>query len=209
MLARYNGMPGLIVLGLARGGVPVASEVARALQAPLEVLVVRKLALPSEPEFAVGAIASGGVCVVDRELVRLLKISPRALDEITRREQLELERRERVYRRGTACGLEGHPVILVDDGLATGASIKAAVAALRGLRPSRIVVAVPVASRKACEALRPSVDELICAEPLDSFVAVGVWYERFNQTTDEEVRGLLQAVNGPAQAGAPPRDPFL
>ena len=194
-LRHYAGRDDVLVLALPRGGVPVAYEVASALDAPLDLFLVRKLGLPGHEEFAIGAIASGGVRVVSDEVIRELGIDEERLDAITRREQTELERRERRYRGGRPPPeVEGRTVILVDDGLATGSTMRAAVAALRAEGPARIVVAVPTAARETCDDLRPDVDELICATTPEPFLAVGLWYSDFSQTTDEEVHTLLSAT---------------
>jgi predicted phosphoribosyltransferase len=190
---RLGPIPGdVVVLGLPRGGIPVAYEVARALGAPLDVFVVRKLGVPGHEELAMGAIASGGVRVVNRDVVEALGIPPRVLDEVARAEGRELERRERSYRDGRAAPeVGGRTVVLVDDGLATGSTMRAAVAALRQLRPARVVIAVPVAAASTCEELRAEVDDVVCADTPEPFVAVGRFYEDFSQTTDDEVRALL------------------
>jgi putative phosphoribosyl transferase len=192
-LSHYAGRDDVLVLGLPRGGVPVAAEVARALGAPLDVFLVRKLGLPGQEELAMGANASGGARVLNEELVETLGIPEALIDAVAAREEEELLRRERLYRgERPPPEVEGKTVILVDDGLATGSSMRAAVAALRRLRPARIVVAVPTAPVSTCEELRPEVDELLCARTPQPFYAVGIWYENFDQTTDEEVRGLLE-----------------
>ena len=192
----------MIVLALPRGGVPVAYEVARALKAPLDIFIVRKLGLPGHEELAIGAIASGGVRVLNDDIVQALKIPQTMIDTVTGREQQELERRERAYR-GDRPGPEmrGRTVILIDDGLATGASMRAAVAALRLQNPARIVVGVPTAAPQTCEALRPEVDEIVCAMTPEPFYGVGRWYEDFSQTTDEEVRALLEEATRQLQHG--------
>jgi len=201
-LSHYAGRDDVLVLGLPRGGVPVAAEVARALGAPLDVFLVRKLGLPGQEELAMGAIASGGARVLNEELVETLAIPEALIDAVAAREEEELRRRERLYRgERTPPEVEGKTVILVDDGLATGSSMRAAVAALRRRRPARIVVAVPTAPVSTCEELRPEVDELVCARTPQPFYAVGIWYENFNQTTDEEVRRLLaEATAGEASS---------
>jgi predicted phosphoribosyltransferase len=182
----------VVVLALPRGGVPVAAEVARALGAPLDVLLVRKLGVPGHEEYAMGALAPGGVRILNDEVVSQLGIPPWSIARATEREMRELERRERLYRAGRGpLQLRGRTVILVDDGLATGATMRAAIAALRILEPARIVVAVPVAARESCEALRQEADEVVCAVMPEPFHAVGLWYEDFPQTSDEEVRRLL------------------
>ena len=181
-----------VVLALPRGGVPVGYEVARALGIPLDVFVVRKLGLPGHPELAMGAIASGGVRVMNEDVVALYRPSAAAIEAVTRAELIEIERRERAYRaRQQPLPIEGRTVILVDDGLATGSTMRAAVLAIRRLRPARVIVAVPVGARDTCEALREVADEVVCALTPDPFSAVGLWYVDFSQTTDEEVRHLL------------------
>jgi putative phosphoribosyl transferase len=192
-LGHYAGRSDVLVLALPRGGVPVAYEVAKALGAPLDVFVVRKLGVPGQPEFAMGAIATGGVRVLNRDVVTGLGIPPQMIDAVAERELVELERRERAYRGARpAPDVTGRIVILVDDGLATGATMRAAAAALKSQRPARVVVAVPTASREACDEFRAEVDEVVCAETPPHFVAVGRWYEDFRETSDDEVRDLLQ-----------------
>ena len=193
-LQEYAGRPDVLVLGLPRGGVPVAYEVARALRAPLDVFIVRKLGAPGQPELAMGAIASGGVRVLNPEIIRVLGISEREIEELTARERREIGQRERLYR-GDRPPLEvaGRTIILVDDGLATGSTMRAAAAALRRAGPAKIVVAVPVAAQATCEVLAAEVDQVICATTPEPFFAVGQWYEQFTQTTDDEVRELLAA----------------
>jgi putative phosphoribosyl transferase len=191
-LAAYAGRPDLLVLALPRGGVPVAYEVARALGAPLDVFIVRKLGLPGHEEFAMGAIASGGIRLINEEVVREFAVTEAEIAAVSAAEALELERRERQYRRDRPRPtIEGRTVILVDDGLATGATMHAAVVALREKRPARLIVAVPVAAADTCDAFREIVDEIVCAETPAPFYAVGLWYENFSQTTDEEVQDLL------------------
>lgn len=192
-LSAYAGRSDVIVLGLPRGGVPVAYEVARALGAPLDVFLVRKLGVPGREELAMGAIASGGVRLLNQEVVRVLRIPDKIINAVTVEEERELQRRERSYR-GDRPPPEvmGRIVILVDDGLATGSSMRAAVAALRRHQPKKIVVAVPVASPSTCEELRQEVDDVVCARVHEPFYAVGLWYEDFGQTTDEEVHDLLE-----------------
>src|SRR5437879_5084701 len=196
-LAAYANQPDVVVLGLPRGGVPVAYEVALRLGAPLDVFVVRKLGVPGHEELAMGAIASGGVRVLNEELVRSLGIDGGMMDQVAAREEAELRRREALYRHGRPpVDVRGKTVILIDDGLATGATMRAAAEALRMLGPKRIVVAVPVAARETCEEFRGHVDEIICAITPEPFYAVGLWYEDFSQTTDEEVRELLERAAG-------------
>jgi putative phosphoribosyl transferase len=191
-LMHYKGRSDVLVLALPRGGVPVAYEVARALGAPLDVFVVRKLGVPGQPEVAMGAIATGNVRVLNREVVTALGIPPQMIDTVAEREHVELERRERAYREGRpAPAVAGRIVILVDDGLATGATMRAAAVALKALKPARVVVAVPTAAREACDDFRSEVDEVVCAETPPLFGAVGLWYEDFSETSDEEVRDLL------------------
>lgn len=197
-LTAYAGREDTLVLGLPRGGVPVAYEVARALGAPLDVFLVRKLGVPGQDELAMGAIATGGVRVLNADVVGELRIPSGVIDVVSAREVAELSRREREYR-GDRSPLEivDRVVILVDDGLATGATMRAAVRALRQGRAARIVVAVPVGARETCEDLRAEVDDLVCVSTPDPFHAVGLWYEDFSQTTDDEVRAVL--ARGPAQ----------
>jgi putative phosphoribosyl transferase len=173
--------------------VPVAYEVAKALNVPLDIFVVRKIGLPGHEEFAIGAIASGGLRVLNVPLIRAYEISEDDLAAAIWREERELERRERAYREGRAPpDLSGKTVILVDDGLATGASMQAAVMALKKAQPGRVIVAVPVAPRETCDALRAIADEVVCALTPDPFRAVGLWYRDFEQTSDEEVTRLLE-----------------
>jgi putative phosphoribosyl transferase len=191
-LDKYAGRDDVIVLALPRGGVPVASEVARALGAPLDVFLVRKLGVPGHEELALGAIASGGVRLLNADVVRGLRIPPAVIDQVAATERAELDRREREYRGNRpAPDVRGKTVILVDDGLATGVSMHAAVAALRQQEPARIVVAVPLAAPSTCEEFQDEVDEVVCAQTPAPFYAVGLWYEDFTQTSDEEVRDLL------------------
>ena len=192
-LARYAHRRDVIVLALPRGGVPVGCEVARALGVPLDVFVVRKLGVPGHEELAMGAIASGSVRLLNEDVVALAGVSEEAIDEVAAREAAEIRRRERVYRgdRGPP-DLRGRTVILVDDGLATGASMRAAAAAVRRQGPAWVVVAVPAAAADTCETLRGEVDELVCLMTPEPFHAVGLWYEDFSQTSDEEVRQLLE-----------------
>lgn len=183
----------MVVLALPRGGVPVAHEVAHALDAPLDVFLVRKLGVPGHRELAMGAIASGGVRVLNEDVVTMYRLPETVIDEVVREERAELERRERAYRDGReAVELGGRIVVLVDDGLATGASMKAAVKAVRTHDPARIVVAVPVGAPETCREFAGIADEIVCARTPEYFSAVGQWYREFSQTTDEEVRELLQ-----------------
>lgn len=192
-LLAYASRDDVVVFGLPRGGVPVAFEIALALDAPLDVFIVRKLGLPGHEEFGIGAIASGDVRVADEAVLRAYDVDSEALERITARERLELERRERLYRDDRPFPVvEDRVVILVDDGLATGSTMRAAVAALRKKRPSKIVVAVPVGARETCTAIATLVDEVVCLETPDPFYAVGLWYEDFEQTDDVEVHELLE-----------------
>jgi predicted phosphoribosyltransferase len=199
-LTTYAGRTDLAVLGLPRGGVPVAFEVARALHAPLDVFVVRKLGVPGYAELAMGAIASGGVRVLNDEVVAGFGISKGTIDEVARREQVELERREHAYRDGReGLPLEGRTVFLVDDGLATGSTMRAAVSAVRKHKPARVIVAVPVGATDTVRMLRGDADEVVCLATPEPFDAVGLWYEDFSQTEDDEVRRLLAEAR-PAKA---------
>jgi len=191
-LRDYAGRPDLLVLGLPRGGVPVAFEVARSLEAPLDAFVVRKLGVPGHEELAMGAIASGGVRVMNEDIIGQLDISEEAVASVAADEQRELERREHELRGGEpAEPVEDRTAILVDDGLATGATMRAAVRALRAQRAGRVVVGVPIASPEVCAAFEHEVDEIVCARTPHPFGAVGAWYEDFSQTTEDEVRALL------------------
>ena len=190
--AYANGHPGVLVLGLPRGGVPVAYEVARALGAALDVFVVRKLGVPGHEELAMGAVASGGMRVLNEDVVCELGISESVIDAATDAQRQEVARRERLYRADRpAPDVRGRTVILVDDGLATGASMYAAITTLRQHAPARIVVAVPTAAPETCAALRTQVDDIACAITPEPFFSVGLWYDDFSQTTDDEVRDLL------------------
>jgi putative phosphoribosyl transferase len=196
-LAAYAGRTDIIVLALPRGGVPVAYEVARALGAPLDVFLVRKLGLPGQEEFAMGAIASGGIRLINEQVVKAYGISDAEVEAIAAAEQRELERRERSYRdRRPLTELAGRTVILIDDGLATGFTMRAAVLAIRQEAPARIVVAVPVAAAETCDEFRGIVDDIVCSETPEPFQAVGIWYEDFTQTTDAQVHELLSVAKG-------------
>ncbi|HWE84717.1 MAG TPA: phosphoribosyltransferase [Terracidiphilus sp.] len=196
-LVPYAGQPDLLVLALPRGGVPVAFEIARALHAPLDVWVVRKLGAPRQPELAIGAVAPGGVQVLSSRLIAELGIPPDELDHIVARERAELDRRLTAYRSNRPpVDVRGKTVLLVDDGLATGASMRAAVASLRPLDPARIVVAIPVADSAVCTRLTQQADQVVCLYTPPRLDAVGQWYEDFSQTTDEEVRNLLARTSG-------------
>jgi len=192
-LMKHAHRADVLVLALPRGGVPVAYEVARALHAPLDVFIVRKLGVPGHEELAMGAIAAGGVRVLNEDIITAIGISENVIDAVGCQEQRELERRERMYR-GDRCKLtvQGRAVILVDDGLATGSSMRAAVVALRQMQPSRLIVAVPVGAQETCDEFRGEADEVVCAITPEPFMAVGAWYADFSQTSDEEVRELLQ-----------------
>ena len=193
-LVQYANDPNVVVLALPRGGVPVAYEVAQTLKAPLDIFVVRKLGVPGFEECAMGAIASGGIRVLNDQVVSYLRIPVEVIDEITAQEFTELERRERVYR-GTRAPVDvtGHTVIIVDDGLATGSTMRAAVKALRQKHPKKIVVAVPVGARDTCDSFTNEVDTVaVCAITPEPFNAVGLWYRNFSQTTDAEVQQLLR-----------------
>lgn len=199
MVTPLLGSKDPLVLGLPRGGVPVAFEIALALSAELDVFLVRKLGLPGQEELAIGAIASGGIRILNDELIRELHVSFELIEKIGIRESHELEQRERMYREHrSAVPIAGRALILVDDGLATGASMKAAATALRLQRPSEITVAVPVAAEETCAELRNFADRIVCAFTPAPFVAVGAWYEDFSQTTDEEVRRLLASRSNSA-----------
>lgn len=192
LLPAYAGRDDVVVLALPRGGVPVASEIARALDAPLDVFLVRKLGVPGHEELAMGAIASGGAQVLDSEVVRAYRISEQEIGRVAAIERRELDRREQAYRGGRPpLPLKGRTAILVDDGLATGSSMRAALAALGPLEAARTVVAVPVAPRSTLHDLRNLADEIVCVATPEPFFAVGMFYEDFEQTDDEEVRALL------------------
>jgi len=192
LLTKYANRDDVLVLALPRGGVPVAFEVAHALRAPLDVFIVRKLGVPGHDELAMGAIATGGVRVLNEDVVGALGLSTKVIDAVAAREEKELERRERIYRGArTPPDVRERTVILVDDGLATGSTMRAAVAALRKQRPARIVVAVPVAAAETCEEFKTEVDETVCAATPRMFNGVGRWYEDFSQTSDDEVHELL------------------
>ena len=200
----YADRSDVTVLALPRGGVPVAYEVARALNAPLDVFLVRKLGVPGYEELAMGAIATGGVLVLNESVVRYLDISNRVIDLVAKEEQLELDRREKAYR-GASPPLDvtGRTVIIVDDGLATGSTMRAAVKALKNLGPAKIIVAAPVASRETCESFNADVDSTcVCVMNPEPFQGVGLWYRDFSQTTDEEVCYLLKHAKDPPRKHA-------
>lgn len=192
-LSEYADQPDVIALALPRGGVPVAYEVARVLDIPLDLLIVRKLGLPGREELAIGAIASGGIRILNEDIVHALSVDPGVIDRVTEREMEELQRRQQQYR-GDRAAIEvrDRTVILIDDGLATGASMLAAVQALRTRSPARIIVAVPAAAPQAIDLLQKKVDRIVCVMAPDPFEGVGKWYEDFSQTTDEEVRMILE-----------------
>jgi putative phosphoribosyl transferase len=184
--------PDVLVLALPRGGVPVAYEVALVLHAPLDVFLVRKLGVPGQPELAMGAIATGGVRVLNEDVILALGIPEEVIEKVSAEEQQELARRERLYRGDNPPpDLRGRTIILIDDGLATGSTMRAAVAAARKQQPARVVVAVPVAAPTTCEELQAELDEMVCVFTPEPFHAVGLWYETFSQTTDEEIQELL------------------
>lgn len=202
-LAAYANDRAVLVLGLPRGGVPVAYEVARQLHAPLDVFVVRKLGVPGHRELAMGAIASGGVRVLNRDVIDLLQIPESIINAAAADEQKELDRQHRAYRDDLPFpNLAGRIVIIVDDGLATGSTMRAAIRAVRQSGPRRIVAAVPVGAAETCRDLRGEADEVVCAIVPDDFHAVSLWYDEFSQITDQEVRDLLEA---PAAHDAPAR----
>lgn len=196
--SRYGGRGDVVVLALPRGGVPIGYEIARALEAPLDVFVVRKLGVPGHEELAMGAIASGGVRVLNDDVVGYLNVPARIIDAVAQQEEQELRRREQIYRGARPpLDVRDRVVILVDDGLATGSTMRAAYAALKKLDPKHIVVAVPVAARETCYEFQRDVDEIVCLRTPDPFQAVGLWYENFDQTTDEEVQELLEKSQKP------------
>ena len=192
-LAEYANTTNVIVLALPRGGVPVGFEVAQGLNAPLDVLVVRKLGVPEQQELAMGAIASGGVRIINEHIINLMNISEETIARVAAQEERELERRELLYRGDRPDPeLEGHIVILVDDGLATGATMWAAVASVRRHHPAKIVIAVTVGAAATCQELQTAVNQVVCLATPEPFYSVGLWYEDFPQTTDEQVRDLLR-----------------
>lgn len=195
-LSAYAGQSNLLILALPRGGVPVAYEVALALNAPMDIFIVRKLGLPGREELAIGAIASGGIRVLNSDILRMLSIPEEVMNFVVKREAAELQRREKLYRGNRPFPeVRDHTVVLIDDGLATGASMRAAIAGLRAQGPARIVIAVPTAAPDVCDAFRSEVDEIVCAVTPEPFYGVGRWYEDFSQVTDEEVRILLEEAN--------------
>ncbi|MGH7504600.1 MAG: phosphoribosyltransferase [Longimicrobiales bacterium] len=201
--SRYCGDPDVVVLGLPRGGIPVAHEVARRLAAPLDVFLVRKLGVPGHEELAMGAISTGGTRVLNNEVVHGLNVPSEVIDAVVERERAELERRERAYRGDRpAPDVHGRTVILVDDGLATGSTMRAAAEAVHAAGPSRVIVAVPVGAPETCDALRAEADEVVCLVTPDAFRAVGMWYDDFRQTSDDEVRAHLADARSPANGRA-------
>jgi putative phosphoribosyl transferase len=191
-LGGYVNRPDVVVLALPRGGVPVGFAIAERLHVPLDVIIVRKLGVPGHEELAMGAVASGGLRVLNRDIVEAAGVEPGAIEAVARAELRELARREALYRHGRAPSrLSGRVVVLVDDGLATGSTMRVAIQAARGEKPQRIVVAVPVAARETCTDLSREVDEVICLHTPDPFYAVGLWYADFSQTSDEQVVELL------------------
>ena len=193
VLQPYAGRSDVLILGLPRGGVPVAYEVAQALKAPLDLMLVRKLGVPGHAELAMGAIATGGIRVLNTEVIEELGISDAAIERVTAREQQELQRRDQVYRgHRPPPDMEGRCVILVDDGLATGATMRSAIAAVRRQQPAHLVVAVPVAPPHTVAVLREEADEVVCPATPEPFFSIGLWYEDFAPVTDEEVRVLLK-----------------
>lgn len=191
-LMRYAGRDDVVVLALPRGGVPVAYEVAKALHAPLDLFIVRKLGVPGCEELAMGAVASGGVRVLDRDVARWYQVSQSTIESVTQAERQELERRERVYRGSRPMPeLSNRTVILVDDGMATGSSMLAAITALRSYKPAQIIVAVPTGPPDTCRKFQGEADAVVCATTPEPFWAIGAWYEDFRQVTDEEVQSLL------------------
>ncbi|HTJ74988.1 MAG TPA: phosphoribosyltransferase [Acidimicrobiales bacterium] len=196
-LSHLAGAADVVVLGLARGGVPVAYEVATALGAPLDVLLARKLGVPGQPELAMGALASGGLRVLNRSVIDSLRIPADAVEQVAEREAAELARREELYRPGRPqLDVGGKVAVVVDDGLATGATMRAAIAALRAQSPARLIAAVPVGSAETCADVAREADELVCLRTPASFHAVGQWYDDFTQVTDDEIRALLAAPTG-------------
>ncbi|HLO33859.1 MAG TPA: phosphoribosyltransferase [Anaerolineales bacterium] len=195
-LPTYANRSDVLVFALPRGGVPVAYEVALALNAPMDIFIVRKLGLPGQEELAIGAIASGGIRVLNEDIIRALHIPEKMINFIAQRELQELERREQSYRGERPMpDVHNRTIILIDDGLATGASMRAAVAGVRTRHPARIVIAVPAAAPETCNAFEFKVDEIVCAITPEPFLGVGRWYDDFSQTTDEEVRMLLEEAN--------------
>jgi putative phosphoribosyl transferase len=201
LLGAYANRPDVLVLGLPRGGVPVAYEVAKVLHAPLDICLVRKLGVPGQPELAMGALATNDVMVLNTEIVQSLNISSAAIQEVAAAEQQELQRREQAYRGDgastyrPALEIGDRTVIVVDDGIATGSTLRAAIAVLKQQNPAQLVVAVPVAPPSTCVALQQEVDEVVCCVMPDSLQSISLWYKDFSQTSDEEVRSLLKQAD--------------
>lgn len=205
-LQAYANRPNVLVLALPRGGVPVAFVVARALHVPLDVFLVRKLGVPGQEELALGAIATGNVLVLNDEVVQALRLSEHTIEHLAQQEQHELERREQLYHDDRPPpDIRDRIILLIDDGLATGASMRAAAQAVRKQRPARLVVAVPVAAPSVCQEFQAEVDEVICAYTPDPFYGVGAWYQNFAQTSDQEVRALLEQAQQAQPAGSKDR----
>jgi putative phosphoribosyl transferase len=203
-LTQYASRPDVLVLGLPRGGVPVACEVAKALNAPLDICLVRKLGVPGHKELAMGAIAAGGVQVLNEDLLDWLRISGHTIAEVGERELKELQRRDLIYRGDQPLpNMRDRIVILVDDGLATGSTMRAAIGVVKHQQPQRIIIAVPVAPLDTCDRLRSEVDEVVCSMTPEQFYAIGMWYEDFAQTTDEEVCQLLTVATYHPQGAIP------
>lgn len=206
-LAPYSRRSDVVVLALPRGGVPVGFSLATAMQVALDVLIVRKLGVPGHEEYAMGALAEGGLCIMQHEVVERLRLSTSAVDAVVQRESVELERRQKQYRaERPPPALHDRIVILVDDGLATGSTMRAAIAAVRRQQPARIIVAVPVAAPDTCEELRAEVDEMLCLLAPYPFYSVSMWYEKFDQTSDDDVKQLLERPTHPAQEEFPGPD---
>lgn len=207
-LKAYADRPDVVVVALPRGGVPVGFEIAQGLHVPLDVIVVRKLGVPGQEELAMGAIASGGVRVLNRPVVRLLDINASQIESVAAAEQQVLERRERLYRGGRAAlMIRGRTVILVDDGIATGSTMRAAIAALRQQQPAHLIVAVPVASLSTVHELKAEGVEIVYVRVMEPFGAIGAWYENFTQVADEEVSGLLEFAAESRSANSVPSGP--
>jgi predicted phosphoribosyltransferase len=194
-LQNYANKKNAVILALPRGGIPVAYEIAKALNLPLDVFIVRKIGVPGREELAMGAIASGDIVILNEDVINALKIPKEIIDSVINKENAELKRRESLYRKDSRIDIENKTVILVDDGLATGASMKAAVKALKKLNPGKIVIAVPTSSPETCTSMEKEVDEIICAFTPEIFRGVGEWYLDFSQTGDEEARELLQKAH--------------
>jgi putative phosphoribosyl transferase len=205
VLDAYGGAKDLLILALPRGGVPVAFEVARALRAPLDVFLVRKLGVPGHEELAMGAIAAGGIRILNQGIIRALRISEERIEEVAEAESRELQRRDEEYRGALPPPeISGKAVILIDDGLATGSTMRAAAAAVSARRPARLVIAAPVGAPESCRSLLDAADEVVCVETPDPFYGVGMWYRDFPQTSDDEVRALLQRARAPGSSGSHP-----